>query len=329
MKNFVLALLLVFMVFLSACGNSATSTNGDNSAAADNFPNKPINIIVNTNPGSSVDVMARTIAKIGEKYSDQPIVVENKPGGDGAIAMSYVLNQADDGHTVWAGTKTLVGALNTTLTHYSVDSFQPVIRVQDDPFALGVKADSPFNTLEDVINFAKENPGEITIGGFGSTSAHTLAAYQFMHTTGIEMTWVPFDAGSDGITNALGGHIDISHSNPSSFKQFVESGDLKILGIAAEERLPDFPDVATYKEQGVDMVDSQWRGLFVKGGTSEAIVEKLHDIFKQAIDDPEFVEYMTNTNQYFGYLTYKDFFESIKKEYEVAKEIVEKVNFDH
>jgi putative tricarboxylic transport membrane protein len=322
MKNFFLFLLITLMlVIVSACGDDKSASGSNDSK----FPSDTITIVVNTNPGSSVDVMARTVAKVGEKYTDQPIVVENRPGGDGAIAMSHVLNQDANGYTVWAGTKTLVGALNTTLDHFSVDDFQPVIRIQEDPFALGVPADSQFNTLEDVIQYAKEKPGELDIGGFGSTSAHTLAAYRLMYLSDIEMTWVPFDAGSDGITNVLGGHIDISHSNPSSFKQFVESGDLKMLAVASEERLEDYPDVPTYKEQGVDMVDSQWRGLFVKGGTPDDKVQKLHDLFKQIIEDEEFVEYMESSNQNNGYLSPKEFKESIVKEYEEAKEIVERV----
>jgi putative tricarboxylic transport membrane protein len=322
-------LMLVFALVISGCSGSQSSSNEptekDNEKTEVNFPTKPVTIIVNTNPGSSVDVMARTIAKLGEKHLGQPIVVENKPGGDGALAMSYVLNQENDGYTIWAGTKTLVGALNTTLSHYTVDDFQPVIRIQDDPFALGVSKDSPFHSLEDLLSYAKENPGKLKIGGFGSTSAHTIAAYEFMDKAGIDMTWVPFDAGSDGITNVMGGHIDVSHSNPSSFKQFVESGDIKILSVASKDRLPDFPDVATYKEQGVEFVDSQWRGLFVKGGTPTEFVNILHDALKKTIEDPEFLEYMKNSNQYDGYLSPEDFKASIVKEYEATKAVVEKV----
>jgi putative tricarboxylic transport membrane protein len=318
----VILMVLLCLVF-SGCSSDANGESAKNGKV--NFPTKPVTIIVNTNPGSSVDVMARKIASIGEKHLGQPIVVENKPGGDGAVAMGYVLNQKDDGYTVWAGTKTLVGALNTTLSHYKVDSFQPVIRIQDDPFALGVSKDSPFNTLEDLINHAKENPGKVKIGGFGSTSAHTFAAYELMDKAGVEMTWIPFDAGSDGITNVMGGHIDVAHSNPSTMKQFVESGDIKILSVASEDRLADFPDVGTYKEQGVDYVDSQWRGLFVKGGTPKEIVNVLHDAFKKTIEDPEFIEYMKTSNQYDGYMSPEEFMESIQKEYEATKEIVEKI----
>jgi len=309
----------------SGSSPASTSQGAPEADPAADFPNKPITIIVNTNPGSSVDVMARTVAKIAEKYLGQPVVVDNKPGGDGAVAMGYVLNQPNDGYMLWAGTKTLVSALNTTLTHYSVDDFQPVIRIQDDPFALGVRTDSPFMDLKDVIAYAKDNPGKIKIGGFGAASSHTIAAYDLMYRAGIEMTWVPFDSGGDGITNVLGGHIDISHSNPSSFRQFVESGDLRMLAVAANERLPDFPDVPTYKEQGIDMVDSQWRGLFVKGGTPEAIVNKLHDALKRTIEDPEFLEYMATSNQFDGYMNPEEFKAAIVAEYEAAKKVVEQV----
>ncbi|RSD29032.1 Bug family tripartite tricarboxylate transporter substrate binding protein [Mesobacillus subterraneus] len=319
--SFVILMVLLCLV-ISGCSSNANGESAKKSKA--DFPNKPVTIIVNTNPGSSVDVMARKVASIGEKYLGQPIVVENKPGGDGAVAMGYVLNQKNDGYTLWAGTKTLVGALNTTLSHYKVDSFQPVIRIQDDPFALGVSKDSPFNNLDDLIMFAKENPGKVKIGGFGSTSAHTFAAYEFMDKASIEMTWIPFDAGSDGITNVMGGHIDVAHSNPSTMKQFVESGDIKILSVASEERLTDFPDVGTYKEQGIDFVDSQWRGLFVKGGTPNDIVNVLHDALKKTMEDPEFIEYMKTSNQYDGYMNPEEFQNSIQKEYEATKAIVEK-----
>lgn len=336
-----LALMLALTLAVSACGGQSGSTSGSSGSSTNqagqqpqasepkdeyaNFPEKEITVVVNTKAGSSVDVMARTIAKVAEKYLGQPVVVLNKPGGDGAVAMSYVLGQPADGYHIWAGTKTLSAALNTNLKQFKVSDFQPLVRVQVDPFALGVRAEAPWQSLRDLIEDAKANPGKIQVGGFGSASAHSLAAYRLMYRSGAEFTWVPFDAGSEAMTAVLGGHVDVVHSNPSTLQQHVESGKLRILAVAADERLADFPDVPTYKEEGVDMVDSQWRGLFLKAGTPEPIVEKLHEAFKQAIKDPEFQEYLKNTKQIDGYLGPDDFTAFVEEDVEAAKEIIERV----
>lgn len=324
----ILSLTLVLSLALVGCGSVAPASDGKSqtgSNEATSFPNKSITILVNTSPGSSVDVMARTVAKVAQKYLGQTLVVENKPGGDGAIAMSALINGKTDGYTLWAGTKTLPVALNTNMKQFKLDQFQPVIRIQDDPFALGVNKYSPFNNLTDLIKYAKAHPKEVKIGGFGAQSAHTIATYDFMDKAGIEMTWVPFNSGGDGITAVLGGHIDVSQSNPSSFNQFLKSGELKMLGVAANSPIADYPGVKTYKEQGIDIVDSQWRGLFVKGGTPDEIVQKLHDALKKAIYDPEFVDYMKKSSQLDGYQGPKEFKDSIQKEFEITKKLVEKV----
>jgi len=217
--------------------------------------------------------------------------------------------------------------MNTTLKQFSMGDFQPLVRVQIDPFAIAVRSDAPWQTLDELLAAANQRPGEITIGGFGAASPHALLAYVLMDRTDTDFIWVPFEAGNDATTAVLGGHVDAVISNPSTLKQFVDAGNLTMLAIASEERLGDFPDTPTFRDQGLDIVDSQWRGIFVKAGTPESVMTTLDDAFRAAIASDGFQDYLTRTNQLDGYMGPEAFGAFVAQEMESVREVVEKVGF--
>lgn len=296
-------------------------------AQQNDFPNRSVTLILSSGPGSSVDVMARTLARLAEPHIGQSITVLNQPGGNGAVAMANLLNRPADGYHLWAVTKTYPVALATTLQQFSPDDFQPLVRVQVDPFALAVQVNSPWETLEDFLEAARGAPGELTVGGFGSASPHALFTYRLMDRTSTEVIWIPFDAGSDATTALLGGHVDAVLSNPSTLQQHVSAGSLRMLAVASEERIADFADTPTFTEQDIDLIDSQWRGLFVRSGTPDEIVARLDDAFQRAIADPEFQEYLNNTHQLDGYQGPEEFSSFVEQELEDVRAIVERVGF--
>ncbi len=281
-------------------------------ASAQNFPNKPITMILSSGSGSSVDIMARTLAKVAEKELGQPVVVSNKPGGDGATAMAELLSNRADGYTLWAATKTFPVALNTNLKQFKAADFQPLVMVQVDPFALVVQSNAKWKNLNEFLADAKAK--RMNVGGFGTSSPHGLFNYFLAKNSGAKLNWIPHDAGSKALTALMGGHLDAVVSNPSSMMSQVKAGTLRILAVATPERLKDLPNVPTFKEQGYDMVDSQWRGFFVKAGTPAPVVAKLDAALKRAIESKEFQDYLVKTVQYSGYMGPKEFSAYVKKE---------------
>lgn len=296
-------------------------------SAQTNYPTKPLTFVLSSGAGSSVDVMARTISKIAEKYLGEPIGVLNKPGGSGAVAMAYLLSNPANGYTIWAATKTFPVAMNTTLKQYSMNQFEPLVRVEIDPFTIAVQANSPYKTLSDLLKAAKAKPGSITVGGFGSSSPHHLATVRLMSLTNTKFTWVPFSAGSRAMAALLGGHVDAVLSNPSTLKQNVLAGKLRMLAVASDQRLKDFPDTPTFKELGVNLVDAQWRGIFLKAGTPSAVVAKLGAAFKKAIADPAFQTYLKKSNQEDGFMGPAAFTSFVGQQMNQIKTIVNQVGF--
>ena len=285
---------------------------GMGAASAQNFPTKPITMVLSSGSGSSVDIMARTLAKVAEKELGQPVVVSNKPGGDGATAMAELLAAKPDGYTLWAATKTFPVALNTNLKQFKASDFQPLVMVQVDPFALVVQGNAKWKNLNEFLADAKAK--RMNVGGFGSSSPHGLFNYFLAKNSKANLNWIPHQSGSKALTALMGGHLDAVVSNPSSMMSQVKAGTLRILAVATPERLKDLPNVPTFKEQGFDMVDSQWRGFFVKAGTPAPIVAKLDAALKRAIESAEFQDYLVKTVQYSGYMGPKEFSAYVKKE---------------
>lgn len=290
-------------------------------AAAQEFPGQSFTMILSSGSGSSVDVMGRTLASVVEDELGQTVVVENRPGGDGAIAMTDLLGAEADGYTWWAATKTFPVAMSTTLSQFNMDDFQPLVRVQVDPFALAVRGDSEFETLQDLIDAGKER--QISVGGFGSASPHGLFNFRLADATGANLTWIPFGAGSQAVTALLGGHVDAVVSNPSSMISQVEAGALRILAVATEERAEDLPDTPTFIESGVDLVDAQWRGLFTRAGTPDDVMEALDTALEAAIRSDEFQDYLERTLQKDGYMGPAEFAEFIAREMEGVERFAE------
>lgn len=291
---------------------------GYREAQAQKFPTKPITILCASAAGSPVDLMARELAKGADRYLGQPAVVETKTGGSLANQLRELLSRPADGHTIGTVTTSLVGTLATIHKgRFKPSDFQFLIRVQTDPYIVAVRSDSRFKSLKDLIAYAKANAGKVKVGGFGSTgSGHHLGMMELSRKGGFEVSWVAFDGGSEAVAAALGGHIDVVHTNPGIMIQHVKAGKMLVLGVASGKRLEDLPDTPTYREQGIDMEASQWRGIFAKAGIPKAAADRLVEALKKNMAEPEFTKYMKNSNQIDGFLPPDEFRAAFLKEFE-------------
>lgn len=321
--------LLALSLVLSGCGQAGSSNQAATTGKKEEikYPVKPITLLVWSAAGSPVDIMARQIAKNGDKYFGQPIVVENKTGGDGAIAMQAALSKEADGYTMVANTRSMVTSMATSLK----DTLQPeqfidVYKVQDDPYLIAVRTESPFKSLDDVIKAAKEKPGKISMAGYGAESAQAVLGAQWVAQAGVNIKWVPFNGGSEAVVAALGGNADLVFTNISGVVSQIKAKQLRVLAISTEKRIEIVPDTPTFTELGYkDFVQSHWRGIMVKAGTPDEIVQKIYDCLSKATADPDFVSYMKNGGLITPALqTSKDFNAEVQNDVKNMKEALKK-----
>lgn len=281
-----------FIFFLASMGLPTPTPGAD-------FPTKAITMLCGSTAGSPVDVMARELARQMEKILRKPVVVQNKPGGSQAEELSTMLGQPADGYTIGTVTTSTAGALAGHLrAQFKAEDFNFISLVQSDPYAIVVKANSPHKDLKGMLDFAKANPGKIKIGGFGTGSGHHMAFLDLADKADVQMKWVSFDGGAAAVAAALGGHVDAAHTNPGGVMGHVQAGKMRILGVASEKRLDVLPNVPTYRDQGMDLVLFQWRGVAMKAGAPKEVSSRLIDTINQAAATPEFKKYMVNTNQF-------------------------------
>jgi tripartite-type tricarboxylate transporter receptor subunit TctC len=284
------------------------------------FPAKDMMIVCGSKPGAPIDVFARQMASRLEKDLGKPVVVQNKTGGTQAESLSTLLSKPADGHTMATVSPTTVSVLaNTLRKQFKPEDFIWLVQVQAEPYAMVVRAESPFQNMKDLMAFAKANPGKVKFGGYGTGSSHHLAYLEMIDLAGVSMSWVPFEGGAEALTQALGGHIDVSHTTPSLALGHVQAKRARVLGITDTDRLEIMPDVGTFREQGIDQVLYQWRGLAAKAGTPKPIQEKLLEAILKVTRDPGFVAYMKSAQQQPGKFSGEAFHKYALQEFEIAK----------
>ena len=303
----------------------ALGTFAGTAAAADDFPNKPIRIATWSSVGGGGDVLARQLQGPFSEAAGVAVNVVNKPGGGGAVAMEFLSGQAADGYTVLVGTASGVITPHTTGSPFSLADFKGVIRLQLDPEVVMVRADSPWNTVADVVASAKADPGSVKWGGAFLGSLDSILAYQIAAQSGIEFSYVPFEGGGDAMTALLGGHVPVLIGSPSEVAAQVEAGKIRLIAVATPERLASLPDLPTLRDGGLDLVAVLWRGVVAPKDTPDDIVEKLHGFLKQASQSDSFKKYMTDGKILDGYLSAADYNASIQTEFSTYADIVAKM----
>jgi tripartite-type tricarboxylate transporter receptor subunit TctC len=257
------------------------------------------------------------------KDNFKAITVENRSGAGGATGMLYGANAKNDGSIITMITvelATLEAMGNNAGLTYS--QFKPIMMVNSAASAITVKADDDrFNTLEDFIEYSKTN--EVQVGNSGIGAIWHLAAAGLAKNAGTEFKHVGYDGANGAITDLLGGHIDAVAVSYAEVNSFVQSGDLKVLAVLANNRLEAIPGVPTAKECGYEAVLGTWRGLAVPASTPDEVVAELYKIFSEAAASDAFVEFMTNTNNVIDIMDGESFTALIASQLELYTALVD------
>jgi len=250
------------------------------------YPDKPVQYIIPFAAGGESDIAARLQAQFFSAKYKQEMIVINKPGAGGALAWSQMNSMPGDGHTiVGVNLPHIVLQPLEPETQYKTEDITPVYFFHYTPDAVIVAADSPFKTFADLVKAAKEKPGGVTIAGSGTNSANHVAQVRLDREVGAKTTYVPFKGTGDMIASILGGHVSAAMSYSTLAIQ--QKGKMRMLAVATEKRLPQFPDVPTFKELGFDWVDGAYRGIGVPKSTPPAIRKQVSDMMEAINKDPE------------------------------------------
>jgi tripartite-type tricarboxylate transporter receptor subunit TctC len=259
--------------------------------------------------GGGTDTLARTLAKNAKKYFGVNLNVVNRVGGTGAVGMNSVATSKPDGYTVAVLTFNLSTYRMIGLAELSYKDFDLIALLNRSPAGFSVKMDSQFKTLKDLVEYAKANPGVVTVGHSGPGQPWHLSAALLAHNYNLKLTFVPFDGAAPTRVALVGGHITMASTGMDEVLQFYKTKQLRILAAITPTRNPFFPDVPTVAEAGYPIENPifDWRGLGVAKGTPPEILKVLRDGFRKAAEDPEYIKLMDDLTLPRAYMEYDQF----------------------
>lgn len=289
-----LLLVLVLAFALAACGGSAPKDEAPAAEAPAQdgawAPQENITIIVSYKAGSGTDNTARVLAAYAEKYMGKPVIIENLEGGSGSIGWTALSQAEPDGYTLgFINLPNFCSTITEGLATYTVDSFVPICNHVTETSVVLVKADSQFESLEDLVNYAKEHPGELKASTNGNRASNHIGAQMLASSAGFEYTDIPYGGTADQLLALRQGEVDFSVAKVADFASFTS--EVKVLAVFNDSRLEAFPDVPTMGELGFY---DQWLGssrfLAAPAGTPENVIAFYEEAFKQLMEDTDYLE---------------------------------------
>lgn len=274
--------LLIVAVTIAACASEPPKPKEEP------YPTKQITYMIPFDPGGQSDREARRQQPFLEKSLGQKVVIDYKVGGGGAVGWAELVRAKPDGYYI-AGINLphiILQPLQQD-TGYKTEQILPVVFFQRTPLGLAVPANSPYKTVKEFIDAAKAKPGEITIGGSGTFSGHHIATLRLQKLAGVKFNYVPFTGAAPQMTAVLGGHVNAVIANSDDLVKYKDQ--LRLLAMADADRFPLLPDMPTFKESGIDMIEAIDRGVGVPAGTPDYIVKKLEAAFLEIAKNPDVI----------------------------------------
>jgi len=289
------------------------------------FPARPIKLICPWPAGGATDAVMRAIAESAGKALGGQMIVENKAGASGMLGPNELVKAAPDGYTL---SQLTIGVAR--LPHMQKMQFDPlkdftyIINMTGYTFGMVVKADSPIRTIKDLVDFAKANPGKFTYGSPGQGTTPHLAVEEFADKAGIKLQHVPFKGFADGMQAMLGGHT-MAHSDSTGWSGHVDAGTARLLATYGSKRTKKWPNVPTLNELGYDTISESPFGIGGPRGMDPAVVRRLHDAFRQTLEDPAVLASLEKYDQSVIYMNSADYEKFIREQYVKEKVLIERL----
>src|SRR5450759_2241697 len=258
--------------------------------AADNYPSKPVKIVVPYTPGGGADILARTLAAALAPKIGQPVIVENRPGANTITGTEHVAKSPPDGYTLMLVPASF--SINPSfykLPYDSIKEFAPVALIAMVPLLLVTNPALPVNSVKDLMALAKAKPGQITFASYGTGSPAHLAGELFKNMVGVDMLHVPYKGSAPALTDVMAGHVDLMFSSMSPAVPLVKSGRLKAIAVSTAKRVPAMKEIPTIAESGVPGYEViAWNGILAPAGTPSDVVAKLNKAIVEIVATSEF-----------------------------------------
>jgi len=303
--------------------------SGPAAMAADNYPSKPIELVVPFSAGGSTDVMARLVAKFAPKYFDQPLVVVNKPGGGGITGTEGVVRSKPDGYTLFVGYGSGHDLVTPHFQKLPYDTFAdlvPVSRISVHSIVAIVRSNAPYKSFKEFVAWGKKKD-QVTASVSTRAGSVDITFQALSKATGVKIVTIPFKGGADSVRAILGGQTDIGGNHPSEVMSHIKAGRLIPVGVALDERDPSLPDVPTFKEMGFDVVTvGSVKGVAAPKGTPPEVVTYLAERFKKVCEDKEFIAAMKEIGQPVMYQDPATFGKYLKTGFDTYGKLIKEFN---
>jgi tripartite-type tricarboxylate transporter receptor subunit TctC len=264
-------------------------------ARAQNFPTKPIRIVVPFAPGGTSDILSRALGPHITTAWGQPVIVENRTGANGNVGADYVAKSAPDGYTMLLSD---VGALSINPSVYTnmpfdpVKDFSPIVMVSYSPHVLAVHPSLPVNNVNELIAYARANPGKLNFANSGTGGAPHLAGVEFAQRTGVQWAYIPYKGGSQAVTDVIAGNANVLFNGMLATYPSVKGGRLRGLAVSGTARVPSAPELPTVAETLPGFVTGSYQGLLAAAGTPRDIVTKLNGELTRVLNTAEMKEFL-------------------------------------
>jgi tripartite-type tricarboxylate transporter receptor subunit TctC len=293
-------------------------------AIAQEYPSKPVTLIIPWPPGGATDIAMRAIADAAAKHLGQPIIVDNKPGGSGAVGpATMAVSAKPDGYTISQIPITVFRLPLMQQASWDPEKdFSYIVHLTGYTFGVTTNVDTPFKKWQDVIDYAKANPGKVTYATPGAGTSLHIGMEQIAAKAGVKFTQVPFKGNAESNTAVLGNHTMLQ-ADGTGWKPLVDGGKLRLLMIWTAERSKNWPDVPTMKELGYPFVFDSPFGIAGPKGMDPKVVAKLHDAFKKAIEEPALLNNLAKYDMVANYKSTEDYRKFVTEQIESERKVIE------
>jgi putative tricarboxylic transport membrane protein len=271
------------------------------------YPVDTVTLVTHSSPGGGTDVYLREMIKYLAPAMGVEFAVENVKGGSGAKAIAKVANSPADGSVFYGSTPSYINMSLLSKPEFGHDSVEPVVGVFLDPQVIYVRKDSPLKSFTDIVASAKANPGKQKWGTGTPASLERQAREEFKKKAGVDVTIVTHDGGGDMMINVLNGSLDLGIGEIQEFRGQIEAGEIRVIGVFTDDRLPDFPDAKTAKEEGIDMVVKKFRGIVGPKGLPPEVIQAWEAAIPTVMLDPEFQKWYKSASLIPAYMTHEEF----------------------
>jgi tripartite-type tricarboxylate transporter receptor subunit TctC len=298
-------------------------------AGAQDFPSKPVTLIIPWPPGGATDIAMRAIAEAAAKHLGQPIVIDNKAGGSGAVGPATMAASAKpDGYTISQIPITVFRLPLMQQASWDAEKdFSYIIHLTGYTFGVTTHVDTPFKKWQDVIDYAKANPGKVTYATPGAGTSLHIGMEQIAAKAGVKFTQVPFKGNAESNAAVLGQHTMLQ-ADGTGWKPLVDAGKLRLLMIWTAQRSKNWPDVPTMQELGYPFVFDSPFGIAGPKGMDPKVVAKLHDAFKKAIEEPALLETLAKYDMVANYKSTADYRKFVTEQIESERKVVESLGLN-